>query len=52
MFEIIKKIFIALSTITVNASNNTKCVSLSNKKYKIQPTLNNLHPNEYGQEFH
>ena len=24
---------------------------LSNKKFKIQPTLINLHPNEYSQEF-
>ena len=26
-----------------------KCVSLSNQKCKIQPTLINLHPNEYTQ---
>ena len=25
-------------------------MSLSNKKYEIQPTLINLHPNEYNQE--
>ena len=25
---------------------------LSNQKWKIQPTLINLHPNEYSQEFH
>ena len=37
---------------TVNASNHTKYVSLSNKKCEIQPTLINLHPNEYSQEFH
>ena len=36
----------------VNASNHTKCLSLSNRKCKIQPTLINLHPNEYSQEFH
>ena len=36
----------------VNASNHTKCVSLSNQKYKIKPFLINLHPNEYSQEFH
>ena len=36
----------------VNASNRTKCVSLSNQKCKIQPTLINLHPNEYSQELH
>ena len=51
MFEIIKKIFVVLSSI-VNASNQTKCISLSNQKCKIQPTLINLHPNEYSQEFH
>ena len=36
----------------VNASNHTKCVSLSNQKCEIQPTFINLHPNEYSQEFH
>ena len=35
-----------------NASEDTKCVSLSNQKCEIQPTLINLHPNEYSQEFH
>ena len=30
----------------VNASNHTKCLSLSNQKCEIQPTLINLHPNE------
>ena len=43
--------FIVLLTSTVNASNHTKCVSLSNQKCKTQPTLINLHPNEYSQEF-
>ena len=28
------------------------CIKLSNEKCKIQPTLVNLHPNEYSQEFH
>ena len=32
----------------VNASNNTKCVSWSNQKCMTQPTLINLHPNEYS----
>ena len=32
MFRLIKKIFIGLLTGLVNASNDTKCVSLSNKK--------------------
>ena len=36
----------------VNASNHTKCISLSNQKYMIQPILINLHPNEYSEEFH
>ena len=36
----------------VNASNHAKCISLNNQKYEIQPTLNNLHPNEYSQIFH
>ena len=44
--------FIGLLTGIVNASNNTKCVSLSNQKCMTQPTLINLHPNEYSQELH
>ena len=52
MFEIIKKMFIVLLTSIVNASNHTKCVSLSNQKCVIQPTLINLHPNEYSQQFY
>ena len=44
--------FIALLASIVKASNHKKCVSLSNQKCKIQPTLINLHPNEYSQEFH
>ena len=51
MFELIKKIFIALLTGLVNGSNHTKCISLSNQKYMIQPTLINLHRKEYSQEF-
>ena len=52
MFRIIKKmIFVLLSNI-VNGSSHTKCVLLSNQKCKIQPTLINLHPNEYSQELH
>ena len=35
-----------------NASNHTKCVSLSNQKCIIQPTLINLCITEYSQEFH
>ena len=52
MFEIIKKMFIVLLSSIVNASNHTKCVSLSNQKCGIQSTLINLYPNEYNQEFH
>ena len=52
MFLLIKKIFIMLLSSIVNASNHTKCVSLSNQKCMIQPTLINLYPNEYSQEFH
>ena len=40
--------FIVLITNIVNASNHIKCVSLSNQKCQIQPTLINLHPNEYS----
>ena len=35
MFGIIRKMFIVLSTSIVSASNDTKCVSLSNQKCKI-----------------
>ena len=52
MFGIVKKIFIVLLTSIVNASNHTKCVSLSNQKCEIQPTLINLHLNECSQELH
>ena len=40
--------FIGLLTSTVNASNHTKWVSLSNQKYMIQQTLINVHPHEYS----
>ena len=52
MFRLIKKILIRLLTGLVNGSNHTNCVLLSNQKCMIQPTLINLHPNEYGKEFH
>ena len=48
----VKNMLILLLTNIVNAFNHTKCVYLSNKKLIIQPTLINLHPNEYRQEFH
>ena len=44
--------FIVLLSSIVNVSNHTKCVLLSNQKCKIHPTLINLYPNEYSQEFH
>ena len=44
--------FIRLLSGLVNGYNHTKCVSLSNQKCQIQPTLINLHPNVYSQEFH
>ena len=52
MFRLIKKILMELLISIVNASNHTKCVSLSSQKYIIQPILINLHPTEYSQEFH
>ena len=52
MFRLIKKIFMGLLISIIDASNHTKCVLLSNQKCMIQPTLINLHPNEYSQEFH
>ena len=44
--------FMELLINIVNASNHTKCVSLSNQKCEIQPTFIILHPNEYSQEFY
>ena len=52
MFGLIKKMFIGLLISIVNASNHTKCVSLSNQKCMTQPTLINVYPNEYSQEFY
>ena len=52
MLGTIKKLFTVLLSSIVNASNRTKCVSLNNQKCMIQPTLINLHPNKYSQEFH
>ena len=52
MSGLIKKMFIGLLTGLVNGSNHTKCVSLSNQKCITQPTLINLHPDEYSQELH
>ena len=52
MFSLIKKISIELLTGLVNRSNHTKCVFLSKEKCMTQPTLINLHLNEYSVEFH
>ena len=51
MFGLIKKLFIRLSTGLVKGSNHTKCVSLTNHKCMIQPTLLNLDPSECKQDF-
>ena len=48
--ELLKKIIVLLFNI-VNGSKHTKYVSLNNQKCMIQPTLINLHRNEYSQEF-
>ena len=50
MFGLIKKMFIGLTNGLVNTSNDGKCISLTNRKSDIQPTLTNLHPNEQSQE--
>ena len=52
MFGLNKKMFMGLSISAINASNHKKYVLLSNQKCEIQPIFNNLHPNEYSQEFH
>ena len=44
--------FIGLLTSIVNASNHAKYVSLSNPKCMAQPTVINLHPNEYSRQCH
>ena len=46
MFAIVKKMFIVLLANKINGPTHTKCVFLSNQKYKIQPTFINLHSNE------
>ena len=43
---------IQLLTGIVTASDHTKCMLLSNQKCTTQPTLTNLHRNEYSQQFH
>ena len=44
--------FIVLLSNIVNGSNHETYVPLSSQKCMTQPTLINLHPNEYSQEFH
>ena len=50
MFGHISKMFIGLLTSIVNASNHTKRLSLNNLQCMTQPTLINLHLNEYNKE--
>ena len=52
IFGLINKLLIGLLTDIVSASSYTKCVPLSNQKCMTQPSLINLHPNEYSQEFY
>ena len=52
MFGLIKKMFIILLSNIVTGSNHTRCVLLSNQKCMTQPTLIDLHLNEYSQKFH
>ena len=42
--------FVILLTSIVSSSNSTKCISLSNQKFMTQPTVINLHTNEYSQD--
>ena len=41
--------FIGLLPGTVNVSNYAKCIFLNNQECTTQPTLINLHPNEYSE---
>ena len=52
MFTFLKKILIGLLTSIANASNHTKCVSLSNQKCTTQSILMNLNLNECTQGLH
>ena len=49
-FDLIQEKCIGLLTGIVSASNHKKCVFLSHQQCMIQPTLINLHLNEYSQE--
>ena len=52
MFGLMKKMFVRVLTSIVNATNHTNCISLNNQQWMTQPTLFNLHPNEYSQRLH
>ena len=52
MVGFIKKIFIGLLASVVTAYSHTKCVFLSYQKCTTQPTIINLHANEYTQGLH
>ena len=52
MFGIVKKNVYCVIKWNSYASDHTKYVLLSRQKFKTQPTLLNLHPYEYSQEFH
>ena len=49
MLGFIKEMFVVLLGTITNASNHMKCVPLNNQNCEIQPTLINLHPNEFNQ---
>ena len=51
MFLIIKKTFTGLLTGIVSVNNHANCVSLNEQKCTTQPSIINLHPNEYTQGF-
>ena len=47
-----KKVVIGLLTSIVYTCNHTKWVYFNYQKCMTQPTIINLHPNEYSQELH
>ena len=50
MFGFIKKISIGLLANIVSVSSHTKCVCWSDQKCTTEPTIINLHCNEYTQK--
>ena len=46
-FSLCSLLFIGLVDNIVNASNHTRSISLKSQQCMIEPTLINLHPNEY-----